>query len=172
MVRAIRSDRRPGAMRPGHTAAKGTFRPPSYMVPFPARRGPLSAPTLTWPPLSEVKTTRVLSARPVSRSVARTRPMPSSMCSMRATSFARFLFSLGIREVGEVTAQALADAYPDVRAIAHADEDELQQVPDIGPVVASRIRSFFQQRENNEVIEQLLATAGFAESLERRIVSD
>ena len=72
------------------------------------------------------------------------------------TTFARFLYALGIRDVGEATALALATHFRSLKDIMDADEEKLQEVPDIGPVVAGHIRAFFQQRHNREVIERLL----------------
>jgi DNA ligase (NAD+) len=75
----------------------------------------------------------------------------------KATTFARFLYALGIRDVGEATAQALAAHFRSLEDLTSADEEQLQQVPDIGPVVAGHIRAFFAQRHNREVVERLLA---------------
>lgn len=69
---------------------------------------------------------------------------------------ARFIYSLGIREVGETTAKALANHYLSLENIKAADEEDLQQVNDIGPVVAKHIVTFFKQQHNNEVIDALL----------------
>jgi DNA ligase (NAD+) len=67
----------------------------------------------------------------------------------------RFLYALGIREVGEATAKALASHFGTLEAIAEADEEALQQVPDVGPIVAGHIRSFFDQPHNQETLEAL-----------------
>jgi DNA ligase (NAD+) len=74
----------------------------------------------------------------------------------KQTTLARFLFALGIREVGEATAIALASHYGRFGAIAEADEDSLQAVPDVGPVVASRVRAFFDEKHNRDVIRGLV----------------
>lgn len=73
----------------------------------------------------------------------------------KSTTLARFLYALGIREVGEATARVIADYFGGLEAITAAGEDALQQVPDIGPVVAAHVRSFFTQTRNIKVIEQL-----------------
>jgi DNA ligase (NAD+) len=73
----------------------------------------------------------------------------------RDTTLARFLYALGIREVGEATARALARQFGALDAIAAASEDELQRTPDIGPVVASHVHTFFRQPHNRDVIERL-----------------
>ena len=67
----------------------------------------------------------------------------------------KFLYALGIREVGEATAKALASHFGTLEAIGEADEDALQSVPDVGPIVAGHIRSFFDQTHNQETIQAL-----------------
>ena len=74
----------------------------------------------------------------------------------KETTLARFLYAIGIREVGEATAQTLARHFGSLQAIENASEEELQQVPDIGPVVAAYIASFFRQPHNQEVIRKLI----------------
>ena len=74
----------------------------------------------------------------------------------RNTTLARFVFALGIRNVGESTARDLASAFGDIRALMDADQDRLQQVPDVGPVVARSIAGFFQEPHNREVVAKLL----------------
>jgi DNA ligase (NAD+) len=73
----------------------------------------------------------------------------------KQTSLARFLFALGIREVGEATAQSLARHFGDLAPLMAADQETLQRVPDVGPVVAAHIVSFFRQPHNREVIDEL-----------------
>lgn len=77
----------------------------------------------------------------------------------KETTLARFLFALGIREVGEATAQALANEFGNLLAIEHASDERLQQTPDVGPVVAAHIHAFFRQPHNLDVINKLV-TAG------------
>ncbi|MEE4282631.1 MAG: NAD-dependent DNA ligase LigA, partial [Pseudomonadales bacterium] len=72
------------------------------------------------------------------------------------TTLARFIYALGIREVGEATAQTLAQHFASLQAIQQADEETLQQVEDVGPVVASHIVRFFKQPHNLQVIDALL----------------
>jgi DNA ligase (NAD+) len=86
----------------------------------------------------------------------------------RQTTLARFLFALGIREVGEATAQALASHFGDMEALAEASEEELTEVPDVGPVVAAQIHTFFRQAHNREVIQGLLAAGVTWPAVERR----
>lgn len=73
------------------------------------------------------------------------------------TTFARFLFGLGIRHVGEATAKALARRFGTMDAVMDATREQLEAVPDVGPVVAQSIRTFFDQPHNREVVEQLRA---------------
>ncbi len=73
----------------------------------------------------------------------------------KKTTLARFLFALGISQVGETTAQQLADHFGDLDALIQAEPDALQQVPDIGPVVAENIHAFFAQPHNRKVVRRL-----------------
>ena len=75
----------------------------------------------------------------------------------RDTTLPRFLYSLGIRDVGETTAQALAMQFGDLEPIMAADEEALQEVPDVGPIVAQHIREFFSEPHNREVLDKLRA---------------
>lgn len=75
----------------------------------------------------------------------------------KTTTLARFLFALGIREVGEATAAALANHFRTLEALQQADEAALLAVPDVGPVVAGHVRQFFLQPRNLQVIERLRA---------------
>ena len=71
----------------------------------------------------------------------------------------RLLYALGIREVGEVTACSLAKHFETLERITMASEDELIEVPDVGPVVAGHVHAFFREAHNNEIIATL-ARAG------------
>jgi DNA ligase (NAD+) len=75
----------------------------------------------------------------------------------KQTTLPRFLYALGIRDVGEATALALAEHFGDLEPLQHATLDEIQQVRDVGPVVAAHVREFFDESRNNQVIEQLRA---------------
>ncbi|MDQ7016455.1 MAG: NAD-dependent DNA ligase LigA, partial [Gammaproteobacteria bacterium] len=75
------------------------------------------------------------------------------------TTLARFIYALGIREVGEATARSLANHFRALPALMQASEEQLQQVDDVGPVVAKFIIAFFAQENNRQIIEKLL-TAG------------
>ncbi|WBU39592.1 MULTISPECIES: NAD-dependent DNA ligase LigA [Marinobacter] len=70
----------------------------------------------------------------------------------------RFLYALGIREVGEATAKSLASHFGTLEAISAADDEALQAVPDVGPIVAGHIRSFFDQPHNQETLQALKDT--------------
>ncbi|MCX7121182.1 MAG: NAD-dependent DNA ligase LigA [Gammaproteobacteria bacterium] len=74
----------------------------------------------------------------------------------KKTSFARFLYALGIREVGEATAAALSIAFDNIESIMSADDLRLQQVPDVGPVVSTQIIAFFHEKHNQVLIEKLI----------------
>lgn len=73
----------------------------------------------------------------------------------KATTLPRFLFSLGIREVGEATSLQLAQHFGSLDALMAADAERLQQVPDVGPKVAQRIVDFFHEEHNRDVISGL-----------------
>ena len=77
--------------------------------------------------------------------------------SSKETTLGRFLFALGIREVGEATAHTLANHFASLPALQQADLESLLAVPDVGPVVADHIKQFFQEPHNQQVIEKLLA---------------
>lgn len=75
----------------------------------------------------------------------------------KETTFARFIYALGIRNVGEATAKDLARYFGGLDRLMDASAEDLQQVQDIGPVVAESIAGFFSEGHNREVIEQLRA---------------
>ena len=75
----------------------------------------------------------------------------------KRTTLARFLYALGIRQVGETTAKDLARHFGNVDALMSADLEALLRVNDVGPVVAQSIHTFFDQAHNREVVEQLRA---------------
>jgi DNA ligase (NAD+) len=69
----------------------------------------------------------------------------------------RLIYGLGIRHVGERGAQALAGAFGSMEAIIHASIDQLKAVPDIGPVVAAAVRGYFDEPQNQRLIQELAA---------------
>ena len=75
----------------------------------------------------------------------------------RQTTLARFLYALGIRHVGESTARDLARHFGTLEAVMAASEAALLQVPDVGPIVAHSLHTFFAQPHNREVVQQLRA---------------
>ncbi|WP_087017037.1 NAD-dependent DNA ligase LigA [Thaumasiovibrio subtropicus] len=74
----------------------------------------------------------------------------------KQTTLARFIYSLGIREVGEATAQNLANHFKRLEAICAADEAALLEVADVGQIVAAHLLRFFADSHNAEVVKQLL----------------
>ena len=73
----------------------------------------------------------------------------------RATTLERFIYALGIREVGESTARALAAHFGELDPLMAADAEALQQVADVGPVVAGHVAAFFAEAHNRDVIASL-----------------
>jgi DNA ligase (NAD+) len=82
-----------------------------------------------------------------------------AIAKARATTLARFIFSLGIRHVGETTARDLAAHFGSLDALMAADEQALLEVNDVGPVVASSVAHFFSERHNRDVIDALRQAA-------------
>ncbi|WP_413725172.1 NAD-dependent DNA ligase LigA [Sodalis sp. RH16] len=74
----------------------------------------------------------------------------------KQTTFARFLYALGIREVGEATAVSLAAEFKTLDALYAADIEDLVAVQDIGPIVAAHVRNFFEEQHNLDVIAELI----------------
>lgn len=79
----------------------------------------------------------------------------SALEKSKKTTLARFLYAVGIRDVGESTATALANHFGSIEALQDANEAAIQEVPDVGPVVAAHVYTFFQQPHNREVIQAL-----------------
>jgi DNA ligase (NAD+) len=75
----------------------------------------------------------------------------------KRTTLARFLYALGIRDVGEATALALAQHFPNIAQLRQASEEQIQAVPDVGPVVAKQVADYFRDAENAAVVDRLLA---------------
>jgi DNA ligase (NAD+) len=75
----------------------------------------------------------------------------------KQTTLPRFLYGLGVRHVGETTAKDLARHFGKLDAIMEASTEQLLEVPDVGPVVAESVHTFFQQPHNREVVDQLRA---------------
>jgi DNA ligase (NAD+) len=85
----------------------------------------------------------------------------------KRTTLARFIFSLGIRNVGERTADDLAQYFGEMDGLMNADNDSLKLVPDVGAVVAESVSQFFAEPHNREVIGQLLAAGVSYEPVKR-----
>ncbi|MCW8958105.1 MAG: helix-hairpin-helix domain-containing protein, partial [Gammaproteobacteria bacterium] len=75
----------------------------------------------------------------------------------KSTTLERFLYALGIREVGESTARTLANYFGTLDKVEEASEEQLIEVEDVGPIVAHHIHTFFRQPHNREVIDKLIA---------------
>ncbi|MDH5517879.1 MAG: NAD-dependent DNA ligase LigA [Gammaproteobacteria bacterium] len=95
-----------------------------------------------------------------------------SLEKSKATTLPRFIFALGIREVGEVTAASLANHFGDIRPLMQANEAELINIADVGPVVASRVVNFFSQAHNLEVIDRLLSAGIHWPAIEKKAESE
>jgi DNA ligase (NAD+) len=81
----------------------------------------------------------------------------SSIEEAKTTQFNRFIYSLGIREVGEATARALTSYFDELEDLMVADQETLVEVDDVGPIVAQHVRMFFDQEANRDTIHGLLA---------------
>ena len=81
----------------------------------------------------------------------------SAIESAKQTTLPRFLYALGIRDVGEATALALAQYFPEIEDLRRAGEEEIQRVPDVGPVVAKQVAAYFRDPDNAAAVERLLA---------------
>lgn len=89
----------------------------------------------------------------------------------KKTTLQRFIYALGIPDIGEETARTLARAFGDLAALEAASLDELMRLKDVGPVAAHSILHFFKQRHNVEVIERLCAL-GVHWPVEEKVVAD
>ncbi len=96
----------------------------------------------------------------------------TSLEKSKHTSLNRFIYALGIREVGEATARSLASHFTTLDAIKVADEKTLQQVDDVGPIVAAHIVRFFKQAHNVEIIEKLIASGIHWDAIEAVAVEE
>lgn len=81
--------------------------------------------------------------------------LKSAIAATQETTLARFLYALGIREVGEATAKALARHFKTFDAVQSASSEQLQEVPDVGTVVAEHIVRFFRESHNENVVKEL-----------------
>jgi len=96
----------------------------------------------------------------------------ASLEKAKNTTLARFIFALGIREVGEATALNLANHFKTLEALQNADLEALQQVPDVGEVVANRILAFWHEPHNVAVVNDLIAQGVHWETVEAKEVTE
>ena len=96
----------------------------------------------------------------------------ASLEKAKNTTLARFIFALGIREVGEATALNLANHFKTLEALQNADLEALQQVPDVGEVVANRILAFWHEPHNVAVVNDLIAQGVRWETVETKEVTE
>lgn len=108
-------------------------------------RSPADLFTLTQPALAALERMGAKSADNILAAIERS----------KTTTLARFLFALGIREVGEATAAALAQHFGAIEPLMEADLETIQQVPDVGPVVAAHVKTFFADPLNRKLVEDL-----------------
>lgn len=108
-------------------------------------RSPADLFTLTQPVLAALERMGAKSADNILAAIERS----------KNTTLSRFLFALGIREVGEATAAALAQHFGDMSSLMDADIETIQRVPDVGPVVAAHIRGFFADPANRQLVVDL-----------------
>ena len=80
----------------------------------------------------------------------------AAIAKSKKTTLARFIYALGIREVGEATARDLANYFGELPKLLDATSEVLINIPDIGPVVAAHILGFFKQKHNRELIDKLI----------------
>jgi DNA ligase (NAD+) len=83
--------------------------------------------------------------------------LQTAIAAARITTLPRFLYALGIRDVGEATALALARHFGDLASLRAADSTTIQRVPDVGPIVAAHIAAYFSDPENRALVDRLLA---------------
>ncbi|MCH9756213.1 MAG: NAD-dependent DNA ligase LigA [Gammaproteobacteria bacterium] len=82
--------------------------------------------------------------------------LEASLLKSKKTTFARFLYALGISNIGEASARALTEAFPTLEALKAASSETLMNLKDIGPVAAEAMTHFFAQTHNQEIIHNLI----------------
>ena len=92
------------------------------------------------------------------------RNLVESIDRARRTTLDRFLYALGIRDVGEATASALAAHFGSLAALRAADTEAFVEVPDVGPVVAESVRRFLDDPRNGEIIDTLARELSWEET--------
>ena len=93
--------------------------------------------------------------------------LQAAIAAAKNTTLPRFLYALGIRDVGEATALALAQHFGGAEPLRDASEEEIREVPDVGPVVARNIRAYFESSENRTLLRRLLASGIHWPAIER-----
>jgi DNA ligase (NAD+) len=83
--------------------------------------------------------------------------LEQAILAAKQTTLPRFLYALGIRDVGEATALALARHFGDLPALRAAEPADIERVPDVGPIVAAHVASYFRDPENVAIVDRLLA---------------
>ena len=96
----------------------------------------------------------------------------NSLEQAKHTTLARFIFALGIREVGESTALNLANHFKTLEALQNADFEQLQAVPDVGEVVANRILAFWREPHNVDAVNDLIAQGIHWDAVETKEAGD
>ena len=94
--------------------------------------------------------------------------MIEALAASKEVDLAKFLFALGIRHVGEHTAQLLADRFLTLDEVSKATEEELNEVEEIGPIVAQSLRSFFADEQNRQFVQKLITAGVRPEPREKR----
>jgi DNA ligase (NAD+) len=97
--------------------------------------------------------------------------LQSAIAAAKHTTLPRFLYALGIRDVGEATALALAQYFRDIAPLRSAGDEQIQRVPDVGPVVAKNVAAYFRDTENASIVDRLLS-AGITWPAPAPIVTD
>ena len=97
--------------------------------------------------------------------------LAAAIAAAKQTTLPRFLYALGIRDVGEATALALARYFGDVPSLKRATLDDVQRVPDVGPVVARNVVAYFAAAENIAILDKMLAAGVTWPALEQMVSS-
>ena len=79
----------------------------------------------------------------------------AAIAASKSTTFPRFLFALGIPNVGEATALAIAESFGDLDALEAASVERIMEIPDVGPIVAAAVREFFDEERNLAVLDRI-----------------